>query len=494
MKQLTALDNMFLTLEKGNQTMHVASLGIYDPSSAPGGKVRFKQILAHYVSRLELSKIFQRRLASVPLGIDLPFWVDEGDIDLEYHVRHMALPHPGDWRQLMIQIARIHSRPLDLKRPLWETYVIEGLDNIEGLPKGCFAIYCKLHHSLIDGETGAELVRLQHDLSPVGRPVENLRTHIADAPPTKLELVSRGISNRAKRIADGGRALLKLGSVGARLGAEMVGKVAADTSRLTDAVAGLFTASNPHNRFNRCVSPHRVVDGVGLPLEGFQTIRARLPGVTINDIFLSIAGGAVRLYLAAKHELPARTLHAAVPVSTHSGATNSDSGNSVSGTFTSLHTDVADPLERIRAVHQSMDASKSALNALGQDTLRQLSYLIPAAPVRLLQKYVVSPRASIIVSNVRGPDRPIYFAGARLVRFMPVSIASDGVGLNITGFSYDNQLWVCSVACRQVMPDPAFFSQCVRASYEQTVAAAANAEVPKSVRAAPKKPRPAARA
>ncbi len=320
MKQLSPLDNMFLALEHGNQTMHVASLAIYDPSTAPDGKVRFKQILAHYASRLEMSKIFQRRLVNVPLGIDLPYWVDEGAIDLEYHVRHVALPRPGDWRQLMIQLARLHSRPLDLRKPLWETYVIEGLDNIEGLPKGCFALYCKMHHSLVDGETGAELVRIQHDLSPVGRPVERLQTYIADSDPSTLELVTRALGSRASRLANNGKLLLNIGRKGIKLGARLLASLPehrpGDLGKLPAKLRELMPPENPHSRFAERVSPHRIIDGVPLSLADFQTIRQHLPGVTINDIFLAVCGGAVRNYLAAKGELPRKTLHAMVPMST----------------------------------------------------------------------------------------------------------------------------------------------------------------------------------
>ena len=165
MKLLSGMDSLFLHMEQGNQYMHVAGLGIYDPSTAPGGKVRFKQILDFFARRLDSAKVFRRRLVVAPLGLDRPYWIDEGDIDTEYHVRHTALPQPGDWRQLMIQVARIHSRPLDRSRPLWEAYVIEGLDHIPGIAKGSFALYVKFHHAGVDGEAGAEIIKVIHSLS-----------------------------------------------------------------------------------------------------------------------------------------------------------------------------------------------------------------------------------------------------------------------------------------------------------------------------------------
>ncbi|MBK7684636.1 MAG: hypothetical protein IPJ25_00270 [Rhodocyclaceae bacterium] len=142
MKYLSGMDNLFLAMDKGNQHLHVASLSIYDPSTAPGGKVRFKAILSHFSNRLNVSKIFRRRLVAARFGLDRPYWIEDAEIDIEYHVRHIALPHPGDWRQLMIQVARLHSRPLDMTKPLWEAYIIEGLDKIPGIPQRQF---CAIH-------------------------------------------------------------------------------------------------------------------------------------------------------------------------------------------------------------------------------------------------------------------------------------------------------------------------------------------------------------
>jgi diacylglycerol O-acyltransferase len=232
MKQLSAFDNIFLEMENKNQYMHVASLGIYDPSTAPGGKVRFKQILAHYRAWVEKTPLFQRRLVHVPLGLDLPYFIDDGSVDIEYHVRHIALPHPGDWRQLMIQIARLHSRPLDLSRPLWETYVIEGLDNIDGLAPGCFAIYCKMHHAMVDGGTGAELIRIQHDLSPVVREIDQPTVLRVDREPTALELVARSVSNRSKRLARVAKTLGALAALGVRAGTKELPALASNPSAM----------------------------------------------------------------------------------------------------------------------------------------------------------------------------------------------------------------------------------------------------------------------
>jgi diacylglycerol O-acyltransferase len=200
-KQLSGMDNMFLHLEHGNQYMHVAGLGIYDPSTAPGGFVRFRDILKFFESRLDTNPVFRRRLVTVPLDLDRPYWIEDADVDVEFHVRHIALPQPGDWRQLCIQVARIHSRPLDRSKPLWEAYVIEGLDNIPGIPKGSFAFYTKFHHATIDGEGGTEVMKAIHSFSPVEaieEPVQ--RTRFRDREPSPIELYTRALVNNVQRV------------------------------------------------------------------------------------------------------------------------------------------------------------------------------------------------------------------------------------------------------------------------------------------------------
>ena len=154
MRQLTAQDAAFLYLESQGAHLHLTALYIYDQSTAPGGLVRHKDILRHVESRLHTSPIFRQKLVSLPLSVDYPYWVDDDQFDLEFHIRHIALPEPRDWRQLCILVARIHSRRLDLSRPPWEMYVVEGLDNIKGIPRGAFAIIAKYHHAAIDGATG----------------------------------------------------------------------------------------------------------------------------------------------------------------------------------------------------------------------------------------------------------------------------------------------------------------------------------------------------
>lgn len=489
MKHLSGLDSLFLAMEQGNQYMHVAGVGIYDPSTAPGGKVRFKSVLNYFSEQISRSRVFRRRLVAAPMGLDRPYWIEDADVDIEYHVRHISLPHPGDWRQLMIQVARIHSRPLDMSKPLWETYIIEGLDNIPGIPEGSFAMYTKFHHSAVDGEAGAALIEALHSLSPVPDDAASAGNQIivADRDPTRAELYARAVGNRAKQVLDGSRLLMDLGSRAVRAGAEIVvsGKAAewglkfaterfGDKKANADEIAGSkdLPRFKVHTRFDNDVSAHRVVDAVGFTLADCRKIRQHVADVTINDIFLAATSGAVRKYLVAKGELPARTLNAMMPISTRGAVKDASAGNQIGMTTIPLRTDIADPLECLLAVRRGAGKSKAMSTVLGKDLPMKVLQILPASVAERMLRMTVMAMSNVVVSNVRGPDVPMYMAGAQLVLFLPVSIAFTGIGLNITGFSYNGTLWVCFVSCREMVPDPQFFSQCLDEAFEDLVTAA----------------------
>ena len=486
MKPLSGVDNLFLHMEQGNQYMHVAGLGIYDPSTAPGGKVRFKQVLNFFANRLDSARVFRRRLVSAPLGVDRPYWIDDGEIDTEYHVRHIALPQPGDWRQLMIQVARIHSRPLDRSRPLWEAYVIEGLDNIPGIAKGSFALYVKFHHAGVDGEGGAEIVRAIHTLSAelAEAPAAGNSTIFADREPSTIELYSRAVANRARQALDAARLAASLGGRAALAGKDLVtsGKAFEIVQGMIakhfggtggdGKTAGDLAGRKPQTRFDRPISAHRVVDAMGFSLADCKTIRQHIDDITINDIFMSATGGAIRKYLERKGELPARTLNAMVPMSTRGGNREMDAGNQFGMAPMALRTDIADPVERVLAIRRGTTRTKAATSALGKDVMAKLVQVIPAIAAEQLVRLGLVSLCNVTVSNVRGPDLPLYMAGAQLELFLAVSIVFDGIGLNVTGFSYNGTLWVCFVACRDMLPDPEEFRDCLAESFAELLAGA----------------------
>jgi WS/DGAT/MGAT family acyltransferase len=484
MKQLSGADAMFLQLEHGNNFMHVASLAIYDPSTAPDGKVRFKDVLRHFAARVEEFPQFRRRLVRVPLSLDRPYWVEDSGIDVEFHVRHIALPHPGDWRQLCIQVARLHSRPLDRSKPLWEAYIIEGLHNVPGVPAGSFALYCKMHHAIIDGESGTELLKALHSMTP--EPIDEddapLGGFTADREPSLPELYSRALIQNVERLPSLAKFSLSTAKRIASLGLEAAGSVSELRSSLLPQLRTLLSGDlspllarlPPQTRFSGDVSAHRVFEAVGLPLADFKTIRRQVGGVTLNDLFLAIVGGTLNRYLGEKRELPETSMIAGVPMTLRGEDKGGDRGNQVGFTFMPVYSEVADPLLRLRAIADSAQTSKRMTDAVGKELARDLLEYLPGPIGEALVRNVKLPGIGVIVSNVRGPDVPLYMAGAQLVNYSPISIALDGIGLNVTGFSYNGTMWVCAVSCREMMPDPAHFADCMRASFAELKEAAAN--------------------
>ena len=493
MKQLSGADSMFLQFERGHNFMHVASLAIYDPSTAPGGGVRFKDVLRFFASRLEQFPQFRRRLVTVPLALDRPYWVEDSCFDVEFHVRHIAVPHPGDWRQLCIQVARLHSRPLDRSKPLWEAYIIEGLHNVPGVPAGCFALYCKMHHAIVDGESGTELLKALHSLTP--EPVEDDEGpsggFAADREPGLTELYSRALIQNIERLPSLARFSIDTARRVAALGSGAVGHLSQVGTTLVPQLRALLQGDlspllsmmPPQTRFSGKVSAHRVFEAVGLPFEDFKTIRRQVGYGTVNDLFLAVVGGTLNKYLGAKGELPDSSMVAMVPMTLRGTDKGGDHGNQVGFTLMPVYSEIADPLERLTAITQSAQTSKRVTDAVGKELARDLLEHLPAPVSRTLIRNVKLPGIGLIVSNVRGPDVPLYMAGAQLVNYSPISIALDGMGLNVTGFSYHGTMWICAVSCREMVPDPAVFADCMRASFAElkeaaSRVAAAQAEEP----------------
>ena len=477
MMQLSGMDNLFLKLEHGNQYMHVAGLGIYDPSTAPDGRVRFKDVLRFFEARLDAAPVFRRRLVVPPLGIDRPYWVEDADVDVEFHVRHVALPHPGDWRQLCIQVARIHSRPLDRSKPLWEAYVIEGLDNIPGIPRGSFAFYIKFHHAAVDGEGGAVVLQAIHSFSPEEAVDEDVRrTRVRDREPTAVELYARALANTVRRVpraaSFGVQTVTRFAGAGIGYMGQLRGMLA-DAGLPTVASVRTALRLPPRTRFSGKVSAHRVVELVGIPMADIKQVRRRIEGATINDVFMATVGGALHRYLGAKGELPDRTMTAQVPMTLRGEQKGGGHGNRVGVAVMPLHSEIADPVERLHAIQKGAAKAKALVAVVGKDLAANLYELLPAIASELFTTRVMLPTMNMVVSNVRGPDAPLYLAGAQMVAFAPVSIAMNGLGLNVTGFSYHGTLWLCAVSCRNMMPDPAFFAECLRSSFADLAAAAA---------------------
>jgi WS/DGAT/MGAT family acyltransferase len=467
MQQLSGQDATFLYVESPRTPMHIGALSIYDPSTAPGGAVRFKQILAHIEQRLHTAAAYRQRLVRVPFELDYPYWINDGDFDLEFHVRHIALPAPGDWRQLCIQVARLHSRILDLNKPLWEFYVIEGLDHVAGIPKGAYAILSKVHHAAIDGVSGTELTSSLHDVSATPERITPAATWHPESPPGLAELMIRTVGNNVKEpfqllrvLATAAPALVTTQLKLARHELEQSGPV-------------------PLTRFNRPVSAHRVFEGRTFPLEGFKRMRAAVPGATINDAVLAVCGGAVRDYLAAKGELPEASLIAMAPVNVRSRDAVGTSGNQVSAMSVALRSDIAHPIDRLRAVHAATRNSKALAKAYGARLMTDINRHIPASSLALAGRLVtrwglanaVDPMFNAVVTNVPGPQIPMYMNGARLLRYYGLGPVVDSGALFMPVLSYAGLMSISVTSCREIMPDPERFAQGIERAYHDAVGA-----------------------
>lgn len=468
MQQLSGLDASFLYLETPSSPMHVGGLMIYDQSTVPGGVVRFHDILRHIEQRVHLARAFRQKIVRVPMNADHPYWIEDGNFDLEYHVRHIALPEPGDWRQLCIQVARLHSRPLDLSRPLWEFTVISGLDSVYGLPAGCFAIVSKIHHAAVDGVSGTELTAAIHDTTPArGLPAARLDEAEQWRPerePSPWTLLGRAWINNTTRPAHFMRVLGRT--------VPAVGRVLRWTGQQEN---GRSSGRVPRTRFNGTVSPHRVVDGCLFDLDAIKRIRRAVPGSTVNDVVLTIVGGAMREYLQSKGELPVEPVVAMAPISVRSKDQGGTAGNRVSGMMAPLATDVADPLARLETVYKGTQASKQLTDAIGAELMTDYSQFIPSSLAGLAARLSsrmglanrTNPAFNCVVTNVPGPQEPLYMDGARLVNMWGLGPISDGMGLIHAVFSYCGRLTVNFTSCREMLPDPAFYASCLERSFEQ---------------------------
>ena len=472
MRQLGILDTAFINLEQTNTPQHVGGLGIYAPSTAPGGFVRFKDVIASFERRLGNMPLFRTRLVEVPGGLDRPYWVKDANFDVEFHLRHIALPEPGDWRQLCIQAARLHSRPLDMSRPLWEAYIIEGLDNIPNLPKGCFAVYTKMHHALVDGAGGSSFMAALHDL--VADPGETFEgdaePRLVDTEPAMAELLTKASINSVKNTVKLARGTLRT--------SRDLGKYALDIMRKEIPAPDV---SAPKTIFNRSVGPHRVFDAAEFPLEGFKDIK-KSAGVTINDVALGVVGGALQRYLKAKGKLPEEgSLAAAMPLNMRTRRGVTDENNQVGSVFASMHTDVEDPLERLTAIKASTEEAKlSGESSPMVDSMMLAGVLSPAITKTLaglwsrnqLSRFIPM-NISTCISNVPGPDFPLYCAGAKMVDYFGLGVLTPGMGIFHLVFSYSGKITLSVLADRDIIPDPEFYHDCLVASYEELYAAAA---------------------
>lgn len=470
MDQLSGQDAQFLYMDSDDNLTHITSIGIFDPTTVPGKKVvRFKDILKHVSSRLHMNPVFRRKLVRVPLELDFPYWVDDQNFDLEYHVRHGRLPEPGDWRQFTIHMARYHSRPLDMSRPLWEMFVVEGLDNIEGLPKGTYAIATKIHHAAADGTSLAEFFGAMADIDNKGTPAIPLNSAKLRRSPMP-SLLDMGVRAAWHTIRS------PVGMIDAVMrAAPSIYQLAQDAIRLPKEQKYRV----PDTRFNGQVSPSKMFDAIRVPLSDLKAIRSLAPGSTINDVILAVCGGGLRKYLERHGELPEESLVAWVPINARQGPQSSGEGksNHVTSMTAPIYTNIKDPVERLQLVVAATQKSKTAKSGVSARVMTDLSKHVPAATQVLASRLVLRAGAAaqmcnLFISNVPGPQVPLYMNGAKQVGHYGMAPLVNGMGLFIATPSYDGYVSFNITSTREVLPDIRFFLKCLNKSLSELKRAA----------------------
>ena len=444
MDRLSGLDASFLYLESGAQLMHVCGLIVLDPETIPGG-YDFGKFTKELSQRVSDVPMFNRKLKTVPGGIDFPVWVVDEEFDIDRHVHRLAVPSPGGERELSEVVGHLAGIPLDRSRPLWEMYVIEGLES------GQIVVFSKMHHASVDGVSGSNMISYLCSLEPDAPPLDS-----ADAPgatasqrvPSDLELVGRGVVSTVTKP-------WQL----ARMVAPTVRTLSETVSRAREGRAMAAPLTAPRTSFNGTITGHRAIAWTDISLDDIKEIKNAIPGATVNDVVLALSGGALRRYLQDRGELPSTSLLASVPVSVHLESKRTGR-NKVSTIFCKLGTDVEDPLKRITSMSKANADAKDHHKAVPADTLQEWAEF--AAPrtfglaVRMVSDLRLADRAPVIhnlvISNVPGPPVPLYFLGARIDALYPLGPVFHGAGLNITVMSNNGQMHIGAIACRELMP------------------------------------------
>jgi diacylglycerol O-acyltransferase len=455
MRPLTGLDAMFLYLETPSSHMHVTGVFVLDPADSPGG-FDFDKVKRTVEQRLPFAPPFRRRLVEVPLKLYHPVWIEDPDFDLEYHVRRACLPSPGGHDELAAFVGQIGGLPLDRSKPLWELYLVEGLE------RGRYALVTKIHHAAIDGISGAELSASILDLErDPPRSTEDDDWH-PDRVPTDLELLTYAVASLTGHPMAALRTARRVVETAFHL---------SERNRLPEVQAPPSPFSAPRTRLNQAITPHRRVSFTDVGLDEVKSVKNHF-GCTVNDVVLELCAGALRRYLEAHEELPPEPLVALVPISVRTEDERGDLGNRVSAMLVSLATDVADPVARLKTIAEGTRHAKEQEKAIGAAVLTDWTeFTFPAlmgraarltSSTRVFDR--VRPVFNVTISNVPGPPFPLYLAGAQLVAMHPVGPIHEGIGLNITVMSYLGRMWFGFNGCRETVPDINDFPSLVRAS------------------------------
>ena len=453
---ISGMDAVFIYGENPTSHMHIGSVVVID------GSLKYEDFKKTVESRIHMIPKLRKRLVTVPFSIDYPYWVDDPNFDLDMHLSHIALPGEGRWKDLRETASQIFSEPLDHSKPLWSFTFVEGLDNIPQVPKGSVAIISKIHHVAIDGMAGAGLLSIMFDFSPDIPKHKEPKPYKPAPMPNELALMLKSGISFAKKplklpkiIGETLKASIKTGALA------RVQKTALPTAP--------FTA--PSTPLNGIISARRKWNTAILSLDRIKNLKT-IMGTTLNDVMLAICAGALRKYLLEKNKLPHKPLIGMIPVSIRSKTNTSNEGNQLSNILVQLATNVEDPIERLEVIHANTTRGKTYQGAIGAKTLSNMAEAVPFGianqAARLYTRFRVAqlhnPVFNVTITNVPGPQLPIYIYGHKVLSIMGMAPIIDGMGLIITIFSYNGQVTVSPTSDAKSMPDLNVFSRYIRDS------------------------------
>jgi WS/DGAT/MGAT family acyltransferase len=475
MKQLSGVDSMFLRLDNPRASTGGTMVLVYDQTTRPCGKpLRFKEILAHFESRIAELPVLQQKLVRVPFGLDHPYWVKDKNFSLEHHVHHVRLPLPGDWRQFCILAARLTTPHFDFARPLWEMYVVEGLDNVDGMPEGSFGLLIRVHHAAVDGSSAVQILQVLHELGAEEpkkrRKRKNPGSNLSEDPPGLTTILfNAGVNNT--------RNVLRLSKPIWSLASQLLPRPLMDDDDELE-VESAAPLKAPATRFNDKVSPYRVFGTRSFPFDIIRSLRKLVEGATVNDVVATLISGALRRYLLQHGELPEDSMVAMMPINTRASQKEYQTeGNAIVLARSAIRTDIEDPIERLEAVRCATAGMKSFVNGVGAGEMTDLTRFAPEATLAFAGKLLAKARLdgggfgrplfNVGISNVPGPREPLYLMGARLRHFSIVVPLVDGMGLGFGVISYAGELSIFPTACRDIVPDPDFLLECLDESFAE---------------------------
>ena len=462
MQPLSGLDSSFLYLEDPHQPMHVGSVLVFE------GSMRFSDFRETMAARIHLVPRLRQRLTMVPFGIGKPYWVEDPGFNLDMHLQHVALPSPGNWKELRGLAARIFSVPLDRSRALWEMTFVEGLDEIPQVPPGSVAVISKVHHAAVDGVSGSDMIGMLLDVTKEPRTFTLPPPRTVPPMPNELEVLSHTARKIMGKPSEIKRVALEI--------KDALAAAAKVRDKGVEPPPVPMTA--PTTPINHTITGQRIWNTALLELDRVKAIR-RITRSTLNDVIVAICAGALRRYLDEKGELPQKPLIAMVPVSTRGKDEHGKMGNKVSAMLLDIATDVADPVERLKLISSHAQGGKAFERAGATRAFVDLWEFVPfglASRVsRLYSRFRVSemhnPLFNLVITNVPGPQVDLYMAGHKLLATMGMAPLVDGMGLLITVLSYNGVISISPTSSPAVMPDLDRFSRYLRESANELEAA-----------------------